>query len=276
MALDPTLKIIAPWKDTQFLRAARPRDAPSNTPRSTASRSRRRRRRSTRRTATSGTSATKAPRSSIPTREPNWEQCLTMTVPPAKAPDKAEIVEVDFERGNPVAVNGKRLAAARDDRRAEQDRRQARRRLTRAGGEPPGRDEEPRRLRDAGRHDPLRGPQGAGADLHRARHATTTSSSSPCSTPSWSTTASGSTRCARRCRRSSTTPTRWSPARRRCGCSRAARRRRRHSAAHALRPAAGQLRMEGYDVTAARGFIDLFGLPMKVRGLEQGRKGRRG
>ena len=29
--------------------------------------------------------------------------------------------------------------------------------------------------------------------------------------------------------------------------------------------------MKGYDVTAARGFIDLFGLPMKVRGLKQGR-----
>ena len=27
--------------------------------------------------------------------------------------------------------------------------------------------------------------------------------------------------------------------------------------------------MKGYDVTAARGFIDLFGLPMKVRGLKQ-------
>jgi len=29
--------------------------------------------------------------------------------------------------------------------------------------------------------------------------------------------------------------------------------------------------MKGYDVTAARGFIDLFGLPMKVRGLKQQR-----
>jgi argininosuccinate synthase len=28
--------------------------------------------------------------------------------------------------------------------------------------------------------------------------------------------------------------------------------------------------MKDYDVTAARGFIDLFGLPMKVRGLKQG------
>ena len=26
--------------------------------------------------------------------------------------------------------------------------------------------------------------------------------------------------------------------------------------------------MKDYDVTAARGFIDLFGLPMKVRGLK--------
>ncbi len=34
--------------------------------------------------------------------------------------------------------------------------------------------------------------------------------------------------------------------------------------------------MKGYDVTAARGFIDLFGLPMKVRGLRQGKKGKKG
>ena len=27
--------------------------------------------------------------------------------------------------------------------------------------------------------------------------------------------------------------------------------------------------MDGYDITAARGFIDLFGLPMQVRGLKQ-------
>ena len=33
--------------------------------------------------------------------------------------------------------------------------------------------------------------------------------------------------------------------------------------------------MSGYDVTAARGFIDLFGLPMKVRGLRQGKKAKK-
>jgi argininosuccinate synthase len=34
--------------------------------------------------------------------------------------------------------------------------------------------------------------------------------------------------------------------------------------------------MKDYDVTAARGFIDLFGLPMKVRGLKQGADGASG
>ena len=34
-------------------------------------------------------------------------------------------------------------------------------------------------------------------------------------------------------------------------------------------PQLASFSMEGYDVTAARGFIDLFGLPMKVRGLKQ-------
>src|SRR5438552_4724185 len=46
-----------------------------------------------------------------PESEPNWEACLTMVTPPEKAPNEAEIVSVDFESGNPVAVNGKKLAA---------------------------------------------------------------------------------------------------------------------------------------------------------------------
>ncbi len=44
-----------------------------------------------------------------PDQEPNWAKCLTMTSPMDKTPDVAEIVEVSFERGNPVAVNGKKL-----------------------------------------------------------------------------------------------------------------------------------------------------------------------
>jgi argininosuccinate synthase len=46
-----------------------------------------------------------------PWREP-YEDMFVLTVAPEKAPDKAEYVEVDFERGDPVAVNGERLSPA--------------------------------------------------------------------------------------------------------------------------------------------------------------------
>ncbi|MCA1950427.1 MAG: argininosuccinate synthase [Treponema sp.] len=44
-----------------------------------------------------------------PANEPNLERMLKMTIPPEKAPDQAEYVEVDFEKGIPVAVNGKKM-----------------------------------------------------------------------------------------------------------------------------------------------------------------------
>ncbi|MDR3555145.1 MAG: argininosuccinate synthase [Syntrophobacteraceae bacterium] len=37
---------------------------------------------------------------------------FVMTVNPEDAPDKPEIIEIDYERGNPVAVNGERMSAA--------------------------------------------------------------------------------------------------------------------------------------------------------------------
>jgi argininosuccinate synthase len=43
-----------------------------------------------------------------PWREP-YEDMFVLTVSPERAPDQAEYVEIDFERGNPVAVNGERL-----------------------------------------------------------------------------------------------------------------------------------------------------------------------
>lgn len=45
-----------------------------------------------------------------PDQEPNWKNCLVMSVPVEKAPAKAETVEIEFKRGNPVAVNGKKMA----------------------------------------------------------------------------------------------------------------------------------------------------------------------
>jgi argininosuccinate synthase len=45
-----------------------------------------------------------------PGSEPNWDACLTMTSPLAKTPDESEVVEIGFEAGNPVSVNGKTLS----------------------------------------------------------------------------------------------------------------------------------------------------------------------
>ncbi|MDR3247279.1 MAG: argininosuccinate synthase, partial [Treponema sp.] len=44
-----------------------------------------------------------------PANEPNFKKMLKMTIPPEKAPNKAEYVEIDFEKGIPVALNGKRM-----------------------------------------------------------------------------------------------------------------------------------------------------------------------
>ena len=46
-----------------------------------------------------------------PWREP-YEDMFRMTVAPEKGPDQPEYVEVEYERGNPVAINGERLAPA--------------------------------------------------------------------------------------------------------------------------------------------------------------------
>jgi argininosuccinate synthase len=41
-----------------------------------------------------------------------YEDMFLLSVSPEKAPDKAEYVEIDYEAGNPVAVNGERLSPA--------------------------------------------------------------------------------------------------------------------------------------------------------------------
>ena len=111
MALDPALAIISPWKDPQFL-------ADGLTDREKAVEYAERH----------GIPITQTKKKIYsqdrnlwhishegaeiedPAREP-LEQVYTITVPVSKAPDKAEYVEVDFERGVPVAVNRKRFKA---------------------------------------------------------------------------------------------------------------------------------------------------------------------
>jgi argininosuccinate synthase len=46
-----------------------------------------------------------------PWREP-YEDMFRMTIAPDRGPDQAEYVEVEYERGNPIAINGERLPPA--------------------------------------------------------------------------------------------------------------------------------------------------------------------
>lgn len=110
MALDPKLKIIAPWKDPGF--ELRDRESAidyaqkHNIPIPVSKKKIYSQDRNLWHISHEGAEI------EHPESEPNWEACLTMTVPPEKAPNEAEIVSVEFERGNPIAVNGKKLNGA--------------------------------------------------------------------------------------------------------------------------------------------------------------------
>jgi argininosuccinate synthase len=109
MALDPALKIIAPWKDPTF--ELRDRESAveyaqkHNVPITVSKEKIYSQDRNLWHISHEGAEI------EHPDKEPNWEKCLTMTVSPEKAPNEAEIVEVGFEAGNPISVNGKKLPA---------------------------------------------------------------------------------------------------------------------------------------------------------------------
>ncbi|MDR2343133.1 MAG: argininosuccinate synthase [Spirochaetaceae bacterium] len=44
-----------------------------------------------------------------PNNEPDYDSMLKMTIPPEKAPDKAVYLDIEFEKGIPRAVNGKKM-----------------------------------------------------------------------------------------------------------------------------------------------------------------------
>ena len=44
-----------------------------------------------------------------PSLEPNYDHLLVLSVPPQKAPDKAESVTITFEKGVPTSVNGEKM-----------------------------------------------------------------------------------------------------------------------------------------------------------------------
>ena len=49
-----------------------------------------------------------------PANEPDYEKILKMIVPPEKAPDKATYITIDFEKGVPVAIDGVKYDSAAD------------------------------------------------------------------------------------------------------------------------------------------------------------------
>src|SRR5213595_1436407 len=108
MALDPALKIIAPWKDPTF--ELRDRESAveyaqkHGVPVTVSKKKIYSQDRNLWHISHEGAEI------EHPEKEPNWEKCLTMVTPPQKAPNESEIVEVGFQSGTPVAVNGEKLA----------------------------------------------------------------------------------------------------------------------------------------------------------------------
>ncbi len=108
MALAPDLKIIAPWKDTTF--ELRDRESAieyaekHNIPIPVSKKKIYSQDRNLWHISHEGAEI------EHPNDEPNWDACLTMTSPLAKTPNESELVEVSFENGNPISVNGKSLA----------------------------------------------------------------------------------------------------------------------------------------------------------------------
>jgi argininosuccinate synthase len=111
-ALNPKLAIISPWKDPAFI-------ADGLTDRETAIAYARKHNIPIEQTAKKIYSRDRnlwhisheGAEIEHPDQEPNWSNCLVMSVPVEKAPNKPQYVEVEFKQGNPVAVDGKKFSA---------------------------------------------------------------------------------------------------------------------------------------------------------------------
>src|SRR5690606_12163980 len=110
MALDPKLRIISPWKDPRFL-------ADGLTDRETAIEYAKRHgipiTQTKKKIYSQDRNLWHISHEGAEIEDPNeepLESVYTITVPVSKAPNKPQYVEVEFSKGNPVAVDGKKLA----------------------------------------------------------------------------------------------------------------------------------------------------------------------
>ncbi len=111
MALNPKLKIISPWKDPKFIDDgltsretaidyARQHDIPiEQSAKKIYSRDR-----------NLWHISHEGAEIEDPASEPDWGKCLVMSVPVEKAPNKPRYVSVEFNKGTPIAVDGRKLA----------------------------------------------------------------------------------------------------------------------------------------------------------------------
>jgi len=110
-ALGPDLKIISPWKDQAFLDSGL-------TDRETAIAYARQHEIPIEQTAAKIYSRDRnlwhisheGGEIEDPANEPDWQNCLVMSVPVETAPEQPEQISLTFERGDPVAIDGERLA----------------------------------------------------------------------------------------------------------------------------------------------------------------------
>ena len=109
-ALDPSLQIVSPWKDPQFIADgltdretaiayAKEHGIPvDQTTKKIYSRDR-----------NLWHISHEGAEIEDPAKEPDWSNCLVMSSRPEDAPDQSQAVEVGFERGNPVSLDGEAL-----------------------------------------------------------------------------------------------------------------------------------------------------------------------
>ncbi|MDW8263546.1 MAG: argininosuccinate synthase, partial [Phycisphaerales bacterium] len=100
MALAPDLKIIAPWKDPRF--ELRDRESAVEYAEKHGIPIAQSRKKIYSQDRNLWHISHEGAEIENPNQEPDWEACLTLSAPLARTPDQSEVVEVGFERGNPV------------------------------------------------------------------------------------------------------------------------------------------------------------------------------
>jgi len=113
MALDPKLKIISPWKDPKFI-------ADGLTDRNTAIDYAKKHKIPIDQTKKKIYSRDRnlwhisheGAEIEDPKKEPKWDNCLVMSVPLEKAAAKAQYVTIGFEKGTPVSINEEKVTGS--------------------------------------------------------------------------------------------------------------------------------------------------------------------